>query len=65
MGYKDIVHESCSKSKASFLRMSKSNKMVVWSEEEKINHRVNKNRQKGMSGRYTDWVSFGTGRDMV
>lgn len=45
--------------------MSKSNEMVVWSGEEEINHRMNKNRQKGMSGRDTDRVSFITGRDMV
>lgn len=45
--------------------MSKSNEMVVWSGEEKINHRMNKNRQKGKSGRDTDRVSFSTGRDMV
>lgn len=65
VGYKNIVRGSCNKNKASLLRLSKSNEMVVWSGEEEINHRMNKNRQKGMSGRDTDRVSFITGRDMV
>lgn len=46
--------------------MSKSNKMVVCSVGERVNQRMNKNRQKGTNGwGDMDWVCFSTERDMV